>query len=99
MHDSVPDGPPDSLRKRTIGLLTNRLRLWRVDNGLTLEEISDLAGVSVAMISRVERGQRQLAPLTKVQFARRLGVPIRELFDVEPLDDGDPDRPGSDNAA
>jgi transcriptional regulator with XRE-family HTH domain len=67
--------------------LTNRLRLWRVDHGLTIEELSDLTGMSTAMISRVERGDRQLAPLTKVKVARRLGVPVRELFDVEEVSD------------
>lgn len=41
--------------------LKNRLRLWRADAGLTLEEVSDLTGVSTAMLSRAERGERQLA--------------------------------------
>ncbi|MDQ3641494.1 MAG: helix-turn-helix transcriptional regulator [Actinomycetota bacterium] len=67
--------------------LKNRLRVWRVDHGLTLEECADISGVSVPMWSRVERGERQFAPLTKVKIARRLGVPIHELFDVERLDD------------
>jgi transcriptional regulator with XRE-family HTH domain len=63
--------------------LTNRLRLWRVEAGLTLEEVSDLTAVSVSMLSRVETGERQLSPMAKVRVARRLGVPIRELFDAE----------------
>lgn len=67
--------------------LRNRLRLWRADVGLTLGEVADLTGLSVAMLSLVERGQRELAPLTKVRVARRLGVPIRDLFDVEGLED------------
>lgn len=64
--------------------LSTRLRQWRLDQNLTLEEVSALPGPSTAMLSRVERGQRQLAPMTKVRVARRLGVPVRELFDVEP---------------
>lgn len=68
------------------GCLKNRLRVWRTDNGLTLEELSDLTGLSVPMLSRVERGERELAPLTKVKVSRRLGVPIRQLFDVEELE-------------
>lgn len=64
--------------------LKNRLRLWRAQAGLTLEEVSDLTGVSPAMLSLVERGQRQLAPMTRVRVARCLGVPIRDLFEVEP---------------
>ena len=57
-----------------------RLRAWRQANGLTLEEVSDLTGLSVPMISRAERGQRSIAPLRRVLVARRLGVPVRELF-------------------
>lgn len=63
--------------------LNSRLRQWRLDQDLTLEEVSALTGLSTAMLSRVERGQRQLAPLTKVQVSRRLGVPLRELFEAE----------------
>lgn len=58
------------------------LKAWRESNGLSLEEVADLAGLSAAMISRVERGQRQMAPLTKVQVARRLGVRVRDIFEV-----------------
>ena len=75
---------------RSVGdLLNSKLRQWRVGNELTLEEMSDLTGLSVAMLSRVERGERRLAPLTRVRVARRLGVPVRSLFDVEDLDDAD----------
>jgi hypothetical protein len=35
------------------------------------------------MLSRAERGERRLAPLTRVKVARRLGVPVRDLFEVE----------------
>jgi transcriptional regulator with XRE-family HTH domain len=64
---------------------TTRLREWRLQEGLTLDEVAGLVGVSIAMLSRAERGQRQLAPLTKVQIARRLGLPVRELFELEPI--------------
>lgn len=68
--------------------LDNRLRLWRVQHGYLLEEVSDLTGVSVPMLSRVERGERHLRRETKVRVARCLGVPIRDLFNVEETDDG-----------
>lgn len=64
---------------------SNRLREWRASLGLSLVEVSGLSGLSVAYLSRVERGERELAPLTKVKLARRLGVSVRELFDVAPL--------------
>jgi Predicted transcriptional regulators len=56
------------------------LRTWRLENGLTLQEVSDLSGISASMISRVERGQSQLSPLAKVRLARALGVRVRDLF-------------------
>jgi transcriptional regulator with XRE-family HTH domain len=68
--------------------LNNRLRLWRADHGLTLEEVADLVGLSAGMISLVERGERHLSPMTKARVARCLDVQIRDLFDFEgPADD------------
>lgn len=71
---------------QTISQLRNRLRQWRVDRGLTLGDVSDLTGLSEPMLSRVERGERQLAPLTRVRVARRLGVAVRDLFPIEELE-------------
>ena len=66
--------------------LDSRLRQWRVDNGLSLQELSDLTGLSVSGLSRLERGERQPRPLTRVKIARRLGVTVAELFEVEPIE-------------
>ena len=68
-----------------------RLREWRERQRLTLEDVADLTGVSIAMLSRVERGERQMAPMTRVALARRLGVPVRELFGVPPVPGGQDD--------
>ncbi len=65
------------------------LRVWRQRERLTLEEIGDLTGVSPAMLSRAERGERQFSRRLKVLLARRLGVPIRELFPIEEVPDED----------
>lgn len=54
---------------------------------MTLDEVSGLTGVSVSMLSRVERGHAYLSPLNRVRVARRLGVPLRDLFDVDPISD------------
>ena len=56
---------------------------WRTRNRLTLEDVADLSGVSVSMLSRVERGERCLSPRAKVLVAKRMGVKIRDLFPVE----------------
>jgi transcriptional regulator with XRE-family HTH domain len=68
-------------------LFITKFRKWRIDNELTLEELSDLTGYSTAMLSRVERNQRQLSPLARVRVARRLGVRVRDLFDVEEVEE------------
>jgi transcriptional regulator with XRE-family HTH domain len=56
------------------------LREWRERNGLTLVDMSGLTGYSDAFLSRLERGERNLAPLEKVRFARALGARVDELF-------------------
>lgn len=63
-----------------------KLLSWRIGRGWTPDEVADLAGLSKAYISRLERGERCATPSTKVEMARRLGAPISELFEVEPLD-------------
>jgi len=63
----------------------SKLRRWRRDEGLTLDEVSGLTRVSVPMLSLVENGKRHLSRQTKILLARRLGVPIRALFDPEPM--------------
>ena len=60
----------------------SKLRAWREAHGLTLEELSDLPGLSIAMLSRAERGERELAPLRRVALARLLKVRVRDLFPV-----------------
>jgi transcriptional regulator with XRE-family HTH domain len=65
----------------------SRLRLWRQREDLSLSDVSALSGFSVSMLSMVERGERQLLPLSKVRLARALRVPVTELFEVEPVDD------------
>lgn len=61
------------------------LREWRQRNGLTLDEVSALCGYSASLLSRVERNQRNLSPMARVTLARALNVPLRELFDAQPV--------------
>jgi transcriptional regulator with XRE-family HTH domain len=64
---------------------STRLLNWRIATGLTLEEESHLTGYSTAMLSLAERGLREFSPMAKVRLARRLGVAISDLFEVEPV--------------
>lgn len=63
--------------------LKNRLRLWRVANRLTLQEVADLSGYSPAMLSRAERGERVLSARGKVRLARALDVRVADLFEPD----------------
>ena len=61
----------------------NRLRAWRTSRGLTLGDEADLTGLDVGFLSRLERGEREASPMTKVRIARGLGVRINEIFEPE----------------
>ncbi|MDQ3531402.1 MAG: helix-turn-helix domain-containing protein [Actinomycetota bacterium] len=63
------------------------LSRWRRGAGWTLQEVADVVGCSTAMISRLERGQRNASPKLRIAMARRLGVAVGDLFEVEPLED------------
>ena len=74
---------------------STRFRQWRRLEGLTLEEVSGLTGVSVPMLSLVERDKRRFGPRTKILVARRLGVSVSSLFPPE-LVEVESLRPGRD---
>lgn len=61
----------------------SRLRLWRTREGLTLAEVAGLSGLSIGVLSKVERGQRRLLPLNRIMLARALGVAVSELFEPD----------------
>jgi transcriptional regulator with XRE-family HTH domain len=59
---------------------TNRLRRWRLENGLTVADVAELTGFTQPYLTRLERGDRGASPATKVRIARGLGVSLRDLF-------------------
>ncbi len=73
--------------KRQMPATSTRLREWRLERGYSLSELSALCGLSPSMLSLAERGRRRVRPHTRVMLARRLGVPVRDLFDPELIDD------------
>ena len=52
-------------------------------SGLRQTEVSDLAGISEAMLSRILRGERTPSPRVKARISRVLGVRVRELWPVK----------------
>jgi transcriptional regulator with XRE-family HTH domain len=61
------------------------LRRYRLQQGWTGYELADVAGISTAMISMIETGERTPGPATKIRIARALGVRVRDVF---PAPDG-----------
>jgi len=57
-----------------------RLRQLRHDRRETLEQVSEATGLSVAMLSRVERGERLPSPDSVEALAKHFGLPVDDLM-------------------
>lgn len=57
-----------------------RLRVLRHERAETLEDVSAATGLSVAMLSRVERGERLPSPESVEVLATHFGLPADELM-------------------
>ena len=55
------------------------IRTARIDRGLTLQQLADAAGVSVSMLSSVERAEKAATIVVLDRIARGLGVPLPRL--------------------
>lgn len=60
--------------------LENRLKLARVERGLSQEQLAVLAGVTRQTISSIETGQYVPSALLAFVLARRLEKPVEGLF-------------------
>jgi len=60
-----------------------KLAAYRKREGMSLQDLSAITGFTAAHLSFVERGKRNLSVRGKLLLARRLGVPIRRLFDIQ----------------
>jgi transcriptional regulator with XRE-family HTH domain len=72
--DMTTNAPPE------VGATLQRLRLAR---GLTLEDLSRIAGVSKSMLSQIEREKANPTIAITWRLANALGVPISELLASE----------------
>jgi transcriptional regulator with XRE-family HTH domain len=64
-------------------LLGARMKDLRRERGLTLEELAEHSGVSRAMISKVERGEKNPTLVVAAKVAEGLGVTLSEILGVE----------------
>ena len=65
------------------GRLGVRVRDLRKERGLTLEELAGVSGVSRAMISKLERGEKNPTLVIAARLAEGLGVSLSRLAGVE----------------
>lgn len=59
----------------------SRVRMLRKERQLTSEKLAELAGVSVGLISQIERGRGNPSFATLVQLAHGLQLPIAQLLE------------------
>lgn len=63
--------------------LGERVRALRREAGLTLDGLAERAGVSRAMLSKVERGEKNPTLVVAARVAEGLGVTLTQLIDTE----------------
>lgn len=59
----------------------NRLRQLRLQRSMTQESLAESAGVSVDLISNIERGVNAPSFKTLEKLAKSLHVPVKDLFE------------------
>ena len=74
---------PDVVEDVASGRLGERVRALRRERGLTLEGLARRSGVSRAMISKLERGEKNPTLVIAAKVAEGLGVSLSQLVGVE----------------
>ncbi|GAA1143008.1 helix-turn-helix domain-containing protein [Nocardioides aquiterrae] len=83
-HGRGPQGTAKdqpSATDQTIAMVGARIRTLRSRQNLTLKDVADRTGVSVSMLSMLERGVATASVGTLVSVASALGVHMYDLFD------------------
>jgi transcriptional regulator with XRE-family HTH domain len=79
----VASGSSTMVAAVSSGRLGGRVRELRRRRGLTLEELAGLSGVSRAMISKLERGEKNPTLVVAAKLAEGLGVTLSQLAGME----------------
>ncbi len=66
-------------------LVYSRLEEWRLDRGLTRQELADAVSVHYQTIGYLERGEYSPSLALALQLAQVLEVPLEELFSLQPF--------------
>src|ERR687892_433334 len=83
MDETVASGGSTMVAAVSSGRLGGRVRELRRGRGLTLEELAERSEVSRAMISKVERGEKNPTLVVAAKVAEGLGITISELLGTE----------------
>src|SRR5918998_227606 len=83
MDDTTSSGGSTTVGAVSAGRLGGRVRALRQGRGLTLEELAGLSGVSRAMISKLERGEKNPTLVVAAKLAEGLGVTLSRLAGME----------------
>jgi transcriptional regulator with XRE-family HTH domain len=69
-------------------LFGRRLRQIRRQHDLTQEQLAELAGISVDMLSNIERGINAPSFETMEKLSKVLSIPVKEFFNIVENPDG-----------
>ena len=83
MNDMAASGVSTAVEAVSSGRLGERVRELRRGRGLTLEGLAERSGVSRAMISKLERGEKNPTLVVAAKLAEGLGVTLSQLAGME----------------
>ncbi len=63
-----------------IALISRRIRRWREDDDLTLQELAERGGLATSTVQKVETGQMIPSLAVLLKLARGLGRPVDEML-------------------
>jgi transcriptional regulator with XRE-family HTH domain len=83
MDDAAARGEITAVEAVSFGRLGERVRELRRGRGLTLDGLAEISGVSRAMISKLERGEKNPTLVVAAKLAGGLGVTLSRLAGME----------------
>src|SRR5215207_7874465 len=83
MDDTAASGGSTVVAAVSSGRLGGRVRELRRGRGLTLDALAERSGVSRAMISKLERGEKNPTLVVAAKLAEGLGVTLSQLAGME----------------
>lgn len=82
MSDPRPDGVPNQRSANSVdGHVGSRVRLRRLELGLSQEKLADQLGITFQQVQKYERGTNRIGASRLHQIALVLQVPITYFFD------------------